>query len=203
MGLGICYNLRMRTFSLFGALAAFASLLASAAPLSSLPAPAFADSEVSVCHSLDLAQPGVRGLDVALSFAGTPSNNVEIAFGHDVDGDGELAFDETGIRFGWDCGRRFVERVRTGERFEEAASGNADGTVRTLRWDCAVRRRALRGLCVSDGADRVFPSLAATPPDWVYDPNWDTMRLTARGIYAPTARFDVEVTATGLSGIFR
>lgn len=198
----IWYNPRMRTVFLLGVFAASASLSASAASLPPLSAPAFADSEVSVCRPLGLAQPGVRGLDVALSLAGTPSNNVEIAFGRDADGDGELAFEETGVRFGWDCGRRFVERVRTGERFEETAD-DVDGTVRTLRWVCAVRRRALRGLCASDGDTRVFPSLAEAPPGWVYDPDWDTMRLTARGVHPLDARFDVEVTATGLAVFLR
>ena len=62
-------------------------------------------------------------------FSGTPSNNVEIALGRDADGDGELSFDEAAVRLGWDCGVFFVERVVTGERFEEASVGVRDERV--------------------------------------------------------------------------
>lgn len=199
----IWYNGRMRRIPRFCAVAALVSRMVSAAPLSPLPAPAFADTEVAFCHSLELAQPSVRGIDVSLSFAGTPSNCVEIAFGRDADGDGCLSFEETGARVGWDCGWRFVECVRTGERLEEPASDAEDGTVRTLRWTCVVRRRALKGLSVTDGGTPAFPSLAADPPGWAYDPDWDMVRLSVRGAVSPNARFDVEVTATGYAVIFR
>lgn len=177
--------------------------MVSAAPLSPLPAPAFADTEVEVCRPLELTRPSVRGVDVSLSFAGTPSNCVEIAFGRDADGDGCLSFEETGVRVGWDCGRCFVECVRTGERLEEPASDVVDGTVRTLRWTCVIRRRALKGVSVTDGETPAFPSLTTVPPGWAYDPDWDTVRLSARGAVSPNARFDVEVMATGYAVIFR
>lgn len=199
----IWYNGRMRRIPRLCVAAALVVFAASAAPLPPLPVPAFADTEVAVCRPLELTRPSVRGVDISLSFAGTPSNCVEIAFGRDTDGDGYLSFEETGVRIGWDCGWRFVECVRTGERLEEPASDVVDGTVRTLRWACAVRRRALRGLSVTDGGIPAFPSLAAAPPGWAYDPDWDMVRLSARGAVSPNARFDVEVTATGYAVIFR
>ena len=175
---------------------------ALARPLPPLPTPEFADTEVTVCHSLDQKMPSVCGLTFALAFRGTASNNVEIAFGRDDDGDGNLSFGESDVRIGWDCGRYFIERVPTGARFEEPSVGT-NGAKRTLHWDCALKHRVMRGLSVSNEVGRVFTTVTSDPPNWLYDANWDTLRLTARGPDATGERFDVEVSTTGIAVIFR
>lgn len=173
-----------------------------ARPLPPLPTPEFADTEVTACHSLDQAMPSVCGLNFELAFRGTSSNNVEIVFGRDDDGDGDLSFRESDVRVGWDCGRYFIERVPTGERFEELAA-DANGADRTLRWDCALKHRAMRGLSVSNEVGLVFAAVTAAPPRWLYDANWDTLRLTARGPDVRNERFDVEVSTTGIAVLLR
>lgn len=75
-----------------------------ARPLPPLPTSAFADTEVTACHPLDQAMPSVCGLNLELAFWGTSSNNVEIVFGRDDDGDGVLSFRESDVRVGWVCG---------------------------------------------------------------------------------------------------
>ena len=176
--------------------------LALARPLPPLPVSEFADTEVTVCHSLDQTMPSVCGLNVELSFRGTLSNNVEIAFGRDDDGDGSLSFWGSDIRVGWACGRYFIERVPTGERFEELSVGT-NGEARILRWNCAVKHRVMRGLSISNEVGAAFAAITAAPPSWLYDANWDRMRLTARGPDACDERFDVEVSTTGIAVIFR
>ena len=174
-----------------------------ARPLPPLSVSEFADTEVTVCHSFDQAMPSVCGLKFDLAFDGTSSNNVEITFGRDEDGDGTLSFWESDIRVGWDCGRYFIERVPTGERFEEL-SAETNGADRILRWDCALRHRVMRGLAVSNEVGPAFATVTAAPPSWLYDANWGMMRLTARGPDArDEQRFDVEVTTTGIAVIFR
>ena len=173
-----------------------------ARPLPPLPVSEFADTEVTACHSLDQAMPSVCGLKFDLAFGGTPSNNVEIAFGQDDDGDGSLSFWESDVRVGWDCGRYFIERVPTGERFEEVSVGT-NGEARILRWGCALKHRVMRGLSVSNEVGAAFAAITAAPPNWLYDANWDRMRLTARGPDARGERFDVEVSTTGIAVIFR
>ena len=178
-------------------------VLALARPLPPLSVSEFADTEVTACHSLDQAMPSVCGLKFDLAFGGTPSNNVEIAFGQDDDGDGSLSFWESDVRVGWDCGRYFIERVPTGERFEEL-SVDTNGTDRTLRWDCALKHRVMWGLSVTNEVGPAFAVATAASPSWLYDANWDTLRLTARGLDArDEQRFDVEVTTTGIAVIFR
>ena len=44
----------------------------------------------------------------SLELEATPSNNVEVAIGHDADCDGHLSLDETALAVGYDCGEWFV-----------------------------------------------------------------------------------------------
>ena len=114
----IWYNMLMKYASASLMAAVAFALSASGAAGEPLPAPEFADTEVSAHHPLEQGPFGLRGLDFRLEFTGTPSNNVEVAFGRDEDSDGALAPHETDVVFGWECGRYFIERFRTGERIE-------------------------------------------------------------------------------------
>ena len=186
---------------LFVLVSSFVCALSSfARVLPALSGPTFADTEVTAHHPLDLPQANANGLNLEIAFVGTASNNVEIALGRDEDGDGELSFDEAGVRLGWDCGVFFVERVVTGERFEEASAG-ADDAARFLRGNCAVKRRALRSLSVTTEAGAAFANLTDSPPGWLYDAGWNLMRLTARGAGVRDERFAVTVSTTGLAVI--
>ena len=161
-----------------------------------LPSSECADTEASAYAGLRIPARNARGLDIEMTFTGTASNNVEIALGRDADGDGRLSFHETDVALGWDCGRYFVERFATGERFEEPASTDG-GNLRRLSWHCPVKRGRILGLVVSNETDAVFASLAADTPAWVYSADWNLMRLTARGVDAPGERFVVTPLLTG------
>ena len=183
--------------------ASFVCVLASfARELPALQEPTFADTEVTAHHPLDLPPANVNGLNLEIAFSGTPSNNVEVALGRDADGNGELSFDEAGVLLGWDCGVYFIERVATGERFEET-SVDSDDAARHLHWNCAVKRRALRSLSVATEAGAAFTELTASPPNWLYDANWNLMRLTARGVGVRDHSFSISVKRTCLSVVFR
>ena len=78
------------------------AVAAPARPLPPLPAPELADTEVTACHPLDQAMPSVCGLRFDLVFKGTSSNNVEITFGRDDDGDGSLRSRRRGLRLSCD-----------------------------------------------------------------------------------------------------
>ena len=66
------------------------------------------DTEVFTNIVVKASQNELRKIDVDMQFIGSPTNNVQIAFGHDVDHDGDLADEETQLVFGWKCGRRFL-----------------------------------------------------------------------------------------------
>ena len=162
----------------------------------SLPPSAFADTEVSTNVVLAQSAVNVSGLNLQLLFCGTSSNNVEIALGMDVDNDGELSFDETDVRLGWDCGRYFIERVSTGERYEETNVGTND-LDRVLDWQCVVYRNSLKSLAISTEAGVGFTNVTANTPVWLYGRNWNLINLTARGTDVQNEQFIYESTQRG------
>lgn len=181
----------------FAACAAFAclSVRAFGAVAPQLPESEYVDTEVST--NLVLNQVArVGGLSLRMEFCGTSSNTVEVVIGTDVDGDGELSFDEGGMRLGWDCGRYFIERVATGERFEETRIGTND-LARVLDWQCMVKRHRIKALEISNEAGAVFADVVTNVPGWFYDGDWNLMRLTARGVDVSNERFVYEVTQRG------
>ena len=142
-------------------------------------------TEVSANVSIASARADVRAFDVAVDFSGTPSNCVQVAFGRDADGDGDLSPDETGLVLGWRAGRCFVEGRATGERFEEPAPADA-APVRSLTLhvetdaDCVPRSAR-----ASVGAAPLFTSVLAQCPAWLFDGGWDVCKVTRRGVDEP------------------
>ena len=174
-------------------------LAAAGVELPQLAAPEFLDTEVSATHRLEQPELGFRGLDFRLDFNGTPSNNVEVAFGRDLDADGSLAPHETDVIVGWECGRYFIERFRTGERTEETNVGTND-VARSLAWHYDVRKggTVFRAFAATNEVGAAFASVSTNTPAWLYDRNWNLMQLTARGVDVQGERFEVDVQSRGL-----
>ena len=104
----------MRLVALFSSIAVFLATVAAATDIRPvLPPVEYPDTEV-VTNVAVLAQ-GSCEYAFELAFLGTASNNVEIAFGTDADGDGALSLDEIGLSVGWNCGEWFVMNAATGE----------------------------------------------------------------------------------------
>ena len=74
-----------------------------------LPESAHADTEVTTNIPFNATRSDARGFGVSLDFTGTASNCVQVAFGHDGDGDGVLSPGETGLVLGWRAGWYFIE----------------------------------------------------------------------------------------------
>ena len=183
----------------FGVVFAILPTVAVAATVGSQPPPQFIDTEVSATHRLEQPAFGLRGLDFRLDFNGTPSNNVEVAFGRDLDANGNLAPHETDVIVGWECGRYFIERFRTGERVEETNVGTND-LARLLAWHYDVRKggKVLKAFTASNEVCVAFASVSTNTPVWLYDRNWNLMQLTARGVDVQGERFEVDVQSRGL-----
>ena len=85
--------------------AAVLSVGARTVEIAALPVPEFLDTEVSTNVTLRMGGAfGGRILQFALSLEASPSNALQIAFGHDADGDGILSFGETASVLGWRSG---------------------------------------------------------------------------------------------------
>ena len=136
--------------------------------VAALPVPEALDTEVSTNVTLRMGSAfGGRILQFALSLEASPSNALQIAFGHDADGDGILSFGETASVLGWRSGRCFIEDVRGGRRLVECVPA-VGAAVRCL--DVRI---------VTDGGDRVGrpgSSVTVSPcsGNWVMRPSCST-----------------------------
>ncbi len=113
---------------LFTILAALMSVAACAAVVSpTLPTPEWPDHEAATNAALPVATWRKRGhFDVRMSVA-AGTNLVQLAFGRDADGDGELSRAETALVVGRGIGEAFVEDVAARQRYAEALPPCAGG----------------------------------------------------------------------------
>ena len=165
------------------AICALACSAGFGAVMPQLPEPVFADTEV--CTNVPCAQllSGVRELEVVIDFAGTESNCVQVAFGRDADGDGDLSAVETDLVLGWRAGDCFVEDVKGGRRFREASSAtNALHRIELRAAADGSGARSVRVLC--DGAARFGEALDGDR-QWLYNRGWNMAKVTRRGVDAP------------------
>ena len=144
-----------------------------------LPQPAFADA--GACTNVALSVLPASGvLSFSLSFAPGSSNNVEVVFGADHDGNGILSPDERRMVAGWDCGAWFM-RGAEGETVVQAAQPS-EGVMRDFKWTLRLRggRVPSRLSATVDGVP-LFPGVSSVPPSWLYEPDWNIACVIVRG----------------------
>ena len=165
--------------------AAFAALGAAAfgAVMPQLPEPVYADAEVCTNVPCAALLSGVRELEVVIDFAGTESNCVQVAFGCDIDGDGDLSANETDVVIGWRAGDCFIEDVKGGRRFSEAAS--ATNAMYRIELRAAAGGNGGKSASVMcDGAAKFAEALGGDLR-WLYDRGWNLAKVTRRGVDSP------------------
>ena len=146
-----------------------------------------ADTEVTTNVSCPIDAPSTKEFRVEVALIGTPSNNVESVIGTDKDGDGELSFDEEGLKVEWVCGEFFVsgngeEGIGTGASFVTEGP-DTNGFV-TAVLTIPIRRHKAN-------------------PGWLYDPTWNMVRVTKRGIDEPMERVTVATRVVGFRILVR
>ena len=146
------------------------------------PAPSqFADTEVSTNVACALDLPSLKEYRIGLGLVGTPSNNVEVALGHDADGDGVLSLDEAAISLAWDCGEWMVSGAWCLVPGAPELTTSGPGT---------------NGFVVAEIA--VAVSNHKAKPAWLYDRSWDLVRVTRRGVDDPEERVSLYTRVAGL-----
>lgn len=179
-----------------------ASAWASGPVVLSLPPVERTDAEVVTNVPLPTLSRRAGRFAFSLGCTATPSNNVEIAFGADADEDGVLAPRETRLVVGWDCGLWFVQRGFAGERF--SAWSPSTNAVRTLDWNLSLGLNAvLNRLSVCEGTAPLDFELPSVLPEWLFDLNWNLMRLTGRGLDVQGEPFSVQFLPESFSVILR
>ena len=175
----------------------FAALLTATAMGITVPpmsASEFADTEVSTNFALHAGRTDTWGFDLRIQIAGTPTNDLEVAFGVDANTNGVLEVEEIETVYGWRGGRYFVENVPGWDRIETEAATNAlCGVLEvSLQNNSSAVPRRFAATC---GGVAAFASLAATPPPaWLFRREWDMARIVRRGAGIPSewVRCDIE-----------
>ena len=160
-----------------------------------LPPVEYPDTEVMT--NMAVSAQGSREYSFELTFSGTASNNVEIAFGADADGDGALSVNEIGLSAGWDCGEWFVMNTATGERVLVSAAKGAHSLVGTIRLRTGGH---VREIAFRDGAAALFPTLQGASRTWAFPVGWNMVRLVGRGENVRSGeQFHVAASSHGIS----
>ena len=168
-----------------------------------LPAAEWPDREAATNAALPVATWQKRGhFDVQMSIA-TGTNLVQLAFGRDADGDGELSRAETTLVVGRGFGEAFVEDVAARMRYIEVLPPTAGR--RGLGWRVFLRADGTpTGITATNEAGvAVFPEWRHTPPAWSFDPSWDTVRAVSAGPDDADGRVRVEIGPDGTLFIMR
>ena len=196
---------------------ALSGAVAPGAVMPQMPEPAYADTEVWTNVPCAQLLSDVRELEVVLDFTGTASNCVQVAFGRDEDGNGDLSAVETDVAIGWRAGDWFIEDVKGGRRFRECGAptsggesgGHGEGTApkpalpRRLAFRFAVGGDGAKSASVvCDGAAK-FVEVLDGDLRWVYDRGWNMAKVTRRGVDSPGEIVLVESDHGGLKFIVR
>ena len=163
-----------------------------------LPPAVHADTETVTNVPFTVALDAAGRFAFDLSCRATPSNNVEVAFGTDANGNGVLEPEETDRVVGWDCGAWFVREGADGEALTVVPDQSPTGDVRTLSWRLRVGADGTPSRLDARTDDAtVFGTLADVPPAWLHSPSWNLLRLTGRGLDASSESFSVAVAPDG------
>ncbi len=160
-----------------------------------LPRSEFADTEVTTNCPFDFGQRSVRNFRFDMTLVGTASNCVQLAFGQDADADGELDAGETGLTFAWDCGEwRLSDPDGV---FACSWATQTTNAVKELRWDLRVFRRRARNLTLCENGEALSVDGVVPDVSWLFDPGWNALRLTVRGVDAPDEGVRVNLDISG------
>ena len=179
-------NLR-RMKSLLTILVVAAGIQASAwtVQVQGMPVSPYADTEVSTNVVINKAQ--ISYSDLEFHFSGTPTNNLELAFGTDVNTNGVLDAEEVETRFGWRGGRYFIENALTCESFDSDAIAGSQNLSVELHLDIRSSPQQVRRIAVAGVNASAFAGiLSERPPAWLWRREWNMMRMTRRGTEPPS-----------------
>ena len=138
-----------------------------------LPPSEYADTEVSTNCAFAVGEGGGRRLVFTLELEATPTNNVEVAIGHDADGDGCLSLDETALAVGYDCGEWFTRSAANDSvTYSDAAVSG------TFRRTYEVRSRHV-------------------------DSSWNLVKVTRRGLGVANDGITMDMLESGFGVIMR
>ena len=163
-----------------------------------MPVSPFADTEVSTNMVINKAD--INYVDLKFTFCGTPTNNLEMAFGTDANTNGVLEAEEVGARFGWRTGRYFIENTLTGDMFDGDALNSSQSFSVDLHLEVRYSSQQVRKVEVSGVNAADFGALVSNvPPSWVWRREWNLMRATRRGMEPPSDWIEYSASHRGFA----
>ena len=169
--------------TLLSSLAAIFVLSANAVQIPlSFPEPSvFADTEAS--NATGLAVTGSSRMELSVNFLAAPTNSVILAFGHDLNHDGFLGWNEAALKIGWDAGEWVISSPITGETLTAPPCSPIANKTMTLAIHVSADGSA-SSLKVSENGDPLFSNALALMPRAVRLDLWNCVRTTIRGLPA-------------------
>ncbi len=162
------------------------------------PVSPYLDTEVSTNVPINKAD--ISYSDLNFRFDGTPTNNLELAFGTDVNTNGVLDAEEVGARFGWRAGRYFIENAQTGDVFDGDALNLSQSFSVDMHLEVRYSSQQVRKVVVSGVNAAEFGALATNvPPAWIWRREWNMMRATRRGTEPPSDWIEYSASHRGFS----
>ena len=140
-----------------------------------LPPPSpYADTESVTNVAFCAGVPGDNVFSLSLALDASSSNNVEVAFGYDANGNGTLDDSEASFVVGWDCGEWFFRDIMA-----DIADSCAGACGRKkLDWDLRLDKALSPKTLHAQAGGLALPfTMTAT----MYDPSWNVARVTVRG----------------------
>ena len=163
-----------------------------------MPVSPFADTEVST--NIPINKADISYSDLNFRFDGTPTNNLELAFGTDANTNGVLEAEEVGARFGWRAGRYFIENTLTGDMFDGEALNSSQSFSVDLHLEVRYSSQQVRKVAVSGVNAAEFGALATNvPPAWIWRRDWNLMRATRRGMEPPSYWIEYSASHRGFA----
>ena len=176
----------MKTLLLVVGIFFMAAAFAKQIVIPTQPVSPFADTEVSTNVVIHESRTDVRNVQIHFQLEGTPTNNLEIAFGCDTNTNGVLDMSEIETVYGWRGGRYFIENVRAWERIESPAAASAlCGVIDIqLQHDKHFVPKSFAATC---GGESAFAGLSTMPsPAWLFKREWNIVRVVRRGAGTPS-----------------
>ena len=163
-----------------------------------MPVSPFADTEVST--NIPINKADISYSDLNFRFDGTPTNNLELAFGTDANTNGVLDAEEVGARFGWRAGRYFIENAQTGDVFDGDALNSLQSFSVDMHLEVRYSSQQVRKVVVSGVNAAEFGALATNvPPAWIWRREWNMMRATRRGTEPPSDWIEYSASHRGFA----
>ena len=159
-----------------------------------LPPWDLADTEVSTNCPCAFEKRHVKHFRIDLDCVGTPSNNVQVAFGRDANTIGVLEIRETGLVIGWDCGQWVM---RDGGTNVWVAAPVTTNVTKSLAFDLVVARAQPKDLLTTENGFPLTWNIPMKPPRELYCNEWDAVRLTVRGVDRPEESLLAQVITQG------